>query len=70
MYVPTHFAPADEDVHQLLDHHGAADLITVGPEGLEATMLRSSTTARGARCWATSPATTTTGGGPTGSRAW
>lgn len=39
MYVPTHFAPADEDVHQLLDHHGAADLITVGPEGLEATML-------------------------------
>ncbi|MCE0766247.1 FMN-binding negative transcriptional regulator [Pseudonocardia kujensis] len=39
MYVPTHFAPADEDVQQLLDHHGAADLITDGPDGLEATML-------------------------------
>ncbi|MCE3554112.1 FMN-binding negative transcriptional regulator [Pseudonocardia sp. RS11V-5] len=39
MYVPTHFAPADEDVQQLLDHHGAADLITHGPDGLEATML-------------------------------
>ncbi|GAA2874964.1 FMN-binding negative transcriptional regulator [Pseudonocardia halophobica] len=39
MYVPTHFAPADEDVQQLLDQHGAADLVTAGPEGLEATML-------------------------------
>jgi transcriptional regulator len=39
MYTPTHFAPADEEVHELLAHHGAADLITVGPDGLEATTL-------------------------------
>ena len=39
MYVPTHFAPADEDVQRLLVHHGAADLVTVGPDGFEATML-------------------------------
>jgi transcriptional regulator len=39
MYVPTHFAPDDEAVQQLLTHHGAADLVTTGPEGLEATLL-------------------------------
>lgn len=39
MYVPTHIAPRDDDVQQLLAHHGAADLITAGPDGLEATML-------------------------------
>jgi transcriptional regulator len=39
MYVPTHFAPADEAVHDLLSNHGAADLVTSGPDGLEATML-------------------------------
>jgi transcriptional regulator len=39
MYVPTHFAPEDEEVQQLLDHHGAADLVTNGPDGFEATML-------------------------------
>lgn len=39
MYVPTHFAPDDRDVHQLLAHHGAADLITDGEDGLEVTML-------------------------------
>jgi transcriptional regulator len=39
VYVPTHFAPDDRDVQQLLTHHGAADLVTHGPEGLEATML-------------------------------
>ncbi|MGH3641885.1 MAG: FMN-binding negative transcriptional regulator [Mycobacterium sp.] len=39
MYVPTHFAPDDEAVHELLSHHGAADLVTAGPDGLEATML-------------------------------
>ena len=39
MYVPTHFAPDDEAVHELLAHHGAADLVTAGPDGLEATML-------------------------------
>lgn len=39
MYVPTHFAPDDRDVQRLLAHHGAADLVTHGPDGLEATML-------------------------------
>ena len=39
MYVPTHFAPDDEAVHELLSHHGAADLVTTGEDGLEATML-------------------------------
>jgi transcriptional regulator len=39
MYVPTHFAPDDEAVHELLAHNGAADIVTAGPDGLEATML-------------------------------
>lgn len=39
MYVPTHFAPDDEAVHELLANHGAADLVTVGPGGLESTVL-------------------------------
>lgn len=39
MYVPSHFAPDDNAVHELLSHHGAADLVTSGPDGLEATML-------------------------------
>ncbi|WP_224392296.1 FMN-binding negative transcriptional regulator [Pseudonocardia sp. ICBG1293] len=39
MYVPAHFAPTDEDVRQLLDRPGAADLVTAGPEGLDATLL-------------------------------
>lgn len=39
MYVPSHFAPDDRDVQRLLTHHGAADLITHGEDGLEATML-------------------------------
>jgi transcriptional regulator len=39
MYVPAHFAPDDEAVHELLAHHGAADIVTAGPDGLEATML-------------------------------
>jgi transcriptional regulator len=39
MYVPTHFAPADEAVHELLAQPGAADLVTAGSDGLEATML-------------------------------
>jgi transcriptional regulator len=34
VYVPTHFAPDDHDVQQLLAHHGAADLITAGPDGM------------------------------------
>src|SRR5690606_40786098 len=37
VYVPAHFAPDDADVQELLARHRAADLITVGPEGLEAT---------------------------------
>lgn len=39
MYVPTHFAPDDDDVHELLSRNAAADLVTAGPDGLEATML-------------------------------
>ncbi|MFJ8007778.1 FMN-binding negative transcriptional regulator [Streptomyces fagopyri] len=39
MYVPRHFAPTDENVRQLLHHHGAADLITVTEDGLQATLL-------------------------------
>ncbi|TDW89694.1 PaiB family negative transcriptional regulator [Kribbella pratensis] len=39
MYVPAHFAPDDEAVLELLAHHGAADLVTMTPDGLTATML-------------------------------
>jgi transcriptional regulator len=39
VYVPAPFAPDEDDVRQLLAHHAAADLITAGPDGLEATML-------------------------------
>ncbi|WP_277954505.1 FMN-binding negative transcriptional regulator [Saccharopolyspora soli] len=39
MYVPAHFAPDDEAVHELLTNHGAADLVTATPDGLIATML-------------------------------
>jgi transcriptional regulator len=39
MYVPTHFAPDEDAVHELLSQHGAADLVTSGPDGLEATTL-------------------------------
>ncbi|MBV9920355.1 MAG: FMN-binding negative transcriptional regulator, partial [Pseudonocardia sp.] len=39
MYVPSAFAPTDEAVEALLLRHRAADLVTVGPVGLTATML-------------------------------
>jgi transcriptional regulator len=39
MYVPSAFAPTDDAVHELLARHRAADLVTVGPGGLTATML-------------------------------
>jgi transcriptional regulator len=39
MYLPAHFAPDDEAVRDLLDHHGAADLVTATPDGLLATPL-------------------------------
>ena len=39
MYVPAHFAPDDEAVLELLAHQGAADLVTMTPDGLTATML-------------------------------
>lgn len=39
MYVPAAFAVDDAQVHELLAHHGAADLITVTHQGLLATML-------------------------------
>jgi transcriptional regulator len=39
VYVPAQFAPDEDDVQRLLARHGAADLITAGPDGLDATML-------------------------------
>jgi transcriptional regulator len=39
MYVPAHFAPDAALVDELLRNHGAADLVTVTPKGLVATML-------------------------------
>jgi transcriptional regulator len=39
MYIPAHFAMADPAVRELLERHGAADLITMTDEGLVATML-------------------------------
>jgi transcriptional regulator len=39
MYIPTHFAGDEEAVRELLGGHGAADLVTVTPDGLVATML-------------------------------
>ncbi|MBV9795010.1 MAG: FMN-binding negative transcriptional regulator [Actinobacteria bacterium] len=39
MYVPAHFAVDDAQVHELLVHHGAADLITNTDQGLLATLL-------------------------------
>ena len=39
MYVPTHFAPDDAAVHELLAHAGAADLVTATAQGLMATTL-------------------------------
>jgi transcriptional regulator len=39
MYIPAHFAPDEATVGELLHNHGAADLVTLTPEGLVATML-------------------------------
>ncbi|MET0475140.1 MAG: FMN-binding negative transcriptional regulator [Mycobacterium sp.] len=39
MYVPSHFAPDDDAVRDLLSRQRAADLVTAGPDGLEATTL-------------------------------
>jgi transcriptional regulator len=39
MYVPDHFRPTDEDIARLLDHMGAAELVTATTDGLLATML-------------------------------
>jgi transcriptional regulator len=39
MYIPAHFAPDAALVDELLRNHGAADLVTLTPEGLVATML-------------------------------
>ncbi|GAB1814380.1 FMN-binding negative transcriptional regulator [Mycobacterium sp. MUNTM1] len=39
MYVPVHFAAGDAVIDELLDGHGAADLVTVTTQGLVATML-------------------------------
>ena len=39
MYIPAYFEPDPETVTDLLNHHGAGDLITVTEAGLLATML-------------------------------
>jgi transcriptional regulator len=39
MYIPAHFSPDEALVDELLRNHGAADLVTVTPQGLVATML-------------------------------
>jgi transcriptional regulator len=39
MYIPAHFAPDEADVEALLRNHGAADLVTLTPGGMVATML-------------------------------
>lgn len=39
MYLPKHFVPDEAAVRDLLANHGAADLITMTPEGLVATLL-------------------------------
>jgi len=39
MYIPAHFSPDEAQVDELLRNHGAADLVTVTPQGLVATML-------------------------------
>jgi transcriptional regulator len=39
VYVPEYYKPSDEDVRELLRHHGAVDLVTSTHEGLRATML-------------------------------
>jgi transcriptional regulator len=39
VYVPAHFAADDAVVRDLLDNHGAADLVTATAEGLQATFL-------------------------------
>ncbi|MFG1654897.1 FMN-binding negative transcriptional regulator [Micromonospora chersina] len=39
MYIPAQFAGDEQSVQQLLQNVGAADLITVTPEGLQATTL-------------------------------
>ncbi|HUQ78158.1 MAG TPA: FMN-binding negative transcriptional regulator [Patescibacteria group bacterium] len=39
MYIPDHFRPTDQDVAELLDNLGAADLISATDEGLLATFL-------------------------------
>jgi transcriptional regulator len=39
MYIPAHFSPDEALVGELLHQHGAADLITVTPSGLVATLL-------------------------------
>jgi transcriptional regulator len=39
MYIPAHFSPDEALVDELLTRHGAADLVTVTPQGLVATTL-------------------------------
>jgi transcriptional regulator len=39
MYVPAHFTADDDTVRALLDHSGAGDLVTVGDDGLQASLI-------------------------------
>ena len=64
MYIPAHFSPDEALVDELLRNHGAADLVTVTPQGLVATMLPFvwvPSAASTGRCTGTWPGTTTSG---------
>lgn len=39
MYTPAHFAASDDAIENLLRHSGAANLVTMTPDGLLATLL-------------------------------
>lgn len=39
MYVPPHFEASETDVRELLDHHGAADLVAITSQGLFASFI-------------------------------
>ena len=39
MYIPQHFEMPSSEVRDLLQTHGAGELITATPEGLRATLL-------------------------------
>ncbi|MBI3746858.1 MAG: FMN-binding negative transcriptional regulator [Chloroflexi bacterium] len=69
MYVPEHFRPTDADISELLEHLGAADLVTVTAVGLLATMLPLAFDAPGSRA-GTGPAGSLMGHVARNNRQW